>query len=104
MLTLVFLSMNNKRIAVFPGSFDPVTKGHYNLVTRAIPLFDEIIVGMGINTSKHYYFDTNKRLSLLNQAFENFNSVRVMAYEGLTVDFCKTHNASFILRGIKRWH
>lgn len=89
------------RIAVFPGSFDPITIGHYSIVQKALPLFDKIIIAVGTNTSKNYLFDADKRLALVQQAFKSMKGVEVLAFEGLTVDFCKAHNAQFIVRGLR---
>lgn len=89
------------RIAVFPGSFDPVTKGHESIVLRALPLFDTIIVAIGNNSSKSYMFPLEKRKEWLKQTFAAHKQVQVAEYAGLTVDFCKSKNAKYILRGIR---
>lgn len=89
------------RIAVFPGSFDPVTVGHVDIVQRALPLFDKLVVAMGVNTTKKYMFPFEQRLVLLQQAFAQHPAVEVMHYEGLTVDLCKRIHASFIVRGVR---
>lgn len=89
------------RIAVFPGSFDPITIGHYAIVEKALPLFDKIIIAVGTNTSKKYMYDASKRLALVQDAFSKMVNVEVKAFEGLTVDFCKAENAQFILRGLR---
>lgn len=90
-----------KRIAVFPGSFDPITKGHESLVLKALPLFDEIIVAVGKNTSKQYLFSLEKRIKWIEKTFAAVPSIKVMSYTGLTVDFCEKHSAYFILRGLR---
>lgn len=90
-----------KRIAIFPGSFDPITKGHENILLRALPLFDEIIVAIGKNSSKQNYFSLEQREKWLKQVFVNEPKVRVETYTGLTIDFCKKMNAKFILRGLR---
>ena len=90
-----------KRIAVFPGSFDPVTRGHEDIVIRARSMFDEIVVALGINTQKKYMFDIETRLKWLEQTFEDLDGVRVSKYEGLTLDYCKDIGAQFILRGLR---
>lgn len=89
------------RKAVFPGSFDPITLGHYDIIKRSIPLFDEIIVAIGVNAEKKYMFSLEERQRFIEEAFINDPSVRVMTYEGLTIDFCKTMKAQFILRGLR---
>jgi len=90
-----------KKIAIFPGSFDPITKGHMSVVKRAIPLFDEVIVAIGINSSKEYMFPLEKRKAWIESAFAHEPKVRVQTYSGLTVKFCKTVKANFILRGLR---
>ena len=89
------------RIAIFPGSFDPITKGHEDIVRRAIPLFDEIIVAIGINSSKNYMYSLEQRLQWIKATFSNCNSIKVIRYEGLTIDVCKKHQVKFILRGLR---
>jgi pantetheine-phosphate adenylyltransferase len=89
------------RIAIFPGSFDPITKGHENILRRALPLFDEIIVSIGINSSKQSYFPLAQREAWIRQVFAKEPKVRVETYTGLTVEFCKKMNAQFILRGLR---
>ena len=90
-----------QRICLFPGTFDPVTLGHVDIITRALPLFDKIVVGIGINTSKAPMFSAEKRLGWLKEIFKNQPTVEGAVYEGLTVNFCRTINAKFILRGIR---
>jgi pantetheine-phosphate adenylyltransferase len=90
-----------KRIAVFPGSFDPITKGHEDIILRAVPLFDEIIVAIGTNSSKKYYFDLEKRLEMIRFTFKNESKVRAITYTGLTVDYCKEVGAHYLLRGLR---
>ena len=90
-----------KNTAVFPGSFDPITKGHESIVRRAIGLFDEIVIAIGINSTKDYYFPIEKRIEWLNKVFTNEPKVRIEKYEGLTIDFCKKINAQYILRGLR---
>jgi|SRR6185312_6571738 len=89
------------RIAIFPGSFDPVTKGHESIVLRALPLFDSIIVAIGNNSTKSYMFPLEKRKEWLKQTFAAHKQVTIEEYSGLTVDFCKAKKASYILRGIR---
>src|SRR5665648_223165 len=91
-----------QRIAIFPGSFDPITKGHESVVKRALPLFDKIIISIGVNSEKKdSFFSIEKRIEWIKQTFKNENKVEVSQYSGLTVDFCKKMNANFILRGLR---
>lgn len=90
-----------QRIAVFPGSFDPITLGHESVITRALPLFDSIIIAIGENSEKKGYFPIEKRLEWIRKTFEKFPQITVQSYTGLTVDFCKKVNAAFILRGLR---
>lgn len=89
------------KIAVFPGSFDPITKGHENIILRAIPLFDKIIVAIGENAEKTGYFSIEERIGWINKVFKDHACISVEKYTGLTVDFCKTINANYILRGLR---
>ena len=93
--------MSTKRIAVFAGSFDPITLGHVNIVERALSLFDEIIVAVGHNSNKQTYFPLDQRLKWIREIFKNYPNVKVHTYEGLTINFCKSMNARFILRGLR---
>ena len=90
-----------KKIAVFPGSFDPITRGHEELVRRALPMMDEIIVAIGSNSSKNYFFSQDRREHFIHKVFENEPRVKVMRYTGLTIDFCKSIGANYILRGLR---
>lgn len=90
-----------KKIGLFPGSFDPFTKGHEAVVKKAVTLFDEVIIGIGVNQQKSYLFDLSKRIEQINAIFSEYSSVRVATYEKLTVDFCKDINANFIIRGLR---
>ena len=92
-----------ERIAVFPGSFDPITKGHESVVRRAIPLFDKIIIAIGTNSSKQYMFDLEQRKSWIENTFKDAPSVEITTFKGLTVEFCKNQNANFILRGLRSY-
>lgn len=87
--------------AVFPGSFDPITLGHTDIIERALPLFDEIILAIGTNSSKKYMFSLEERLNFLEETYKNEPKIKVMTYSGLTVDFCKEQGAAFILRGLR---
>ncbi|WP_029038423.1 pantetheine-phosphate adenylyltransferase [Salinimicrobium xinjiangense] len=86
---------------VFPGSFDPITLGHTDIIDRALPLFDQIILAIGTNSDKKYMFSLEQRLHFLEEIYKAEPKVRVMTYTGLTVDFCKEQNAGFILRGLR---
>ena len=90
-----------ERICLFPGTFDPVTLGHVDIINRAIPLFDKIIVGIGRNTTKAPMFSPEQRLEWIKEIYKNKSCIDGAIYEGLTVDFCKKVNARFILRGIR---
>jgi pantetheine-phosphate adenylyltransferase len=90
-----------KRIAVFPGSFDPITKGHEDIVLRAKDLFDEVVVAVGQNSSKKSMFSLEKRTQWIEHTFRNHNSIKVKTYEGLTIDYCKEIGAQYLLRGIR---
>ncbi|MCT7904881.1 Phosphopantetheine adenylyltransferase [Candidatus Ornithobacterium hominis] len=90
-----------QRIAVFPGSFDPITLGHFDIVKRAIPLFDKIIVAIGENAQKNYMFSLEQRIDFLEKTFHGFPNVMIDTYKGLTVDYCKVKKANFILRGLR---
>ncbi|MBT8285113.1 MAG: pantetheine-phosphate adenylyltransferase, partial [Flavobacteriaceae bacterium] len=87
--------------AIFPGSFDPITLGHYDIIERGIHLFDEIIIAIGTNADKAYMFDEDQRKSFIEKAFKNQKKIKVDTYEGLTIDYCKKVNANFILRGLR---
>lgn len=89
------------RIAIFPGSFDPITKGHESIIKRAIPLFDKIFIAIGDNIEKQGFFPIEKRLSMISKVFSDENTVEVVKFKGLTVDFCKKMNAKYILRGLR---
>ena len=89
------------RIAVFPGSFDPITKGHESIVRRSAILFDEIVVAIGENIDKKYMFSLEKRKHWLEETFSDINNIKIADYKGLTVDFCKSINANFIIRGLR---
>lgn len=88
-------------ICLFPGTFDPVTLGHVDIINRAIPLFDKIIVGIGLNASKLPMFSADQRLQWINEMYRDEDKVDGAVYEGLTVNYCKKIGARFILRGIR---
>lgn len=89
------------RKAIFPGSFDPITNGHYDIIRRGLPLFDEIVVAIGINAEKKYMFSLDDRKRFIEQSFADEPKVSVVTYEGLTIDLCKKLDAGFILRGLR---
>ena len=89
------------KIAVFPGSFDPITKGHVDLIRRAIPLFDHVIVAIGVNSEKKYLFPLEQRLEWLEAVFAEDDSVSIGNYQGLTVHYCKEKGANYLLRGLR---
>ncbi len=87
--------------AIFPGSFDPITKGHEALVLRGLELFDEIIIAIGTNSTKKYMYSLEQRMDFIRQTFANEPRVKVESYEGLTTDYCKKSEANFMLRGLR---
>lgn len=89
------------KTALFPGSFDPITIAHVDILKRALPLFDKIIVGIGLNSSKQNYLSAEKRQEIVQAVFAGQNKVEVQLYEGLTVDFCKKLDAQYMVRGIR---
>ena len=90
-----------QRIALFPGTFDPITLGHTDIINRALPLFDKLYIGIGRNANKQPMFSEEQRMNWIKTIYENNDKVEVVVYEGLTVDFCKKIGAKFILRGIR---
>ena len=90
-----------QRICLFPGTFDPVTLGHVDIINRAIPLFDKIFVGIGINSSKSPMFSAEQRMQWFKEIYESEPRVESVVYDGLTVNYCKMVGARFILRGIR---
>ncbi len=89
------------RTAVFPGSFDPLTLGHFDIVERAAPLFDRIIIAIGQNSKKNYMFSLEQRMDFIKKTFIDFPNVTVDHFEGLTIDYCRSKNVNFILRGLR---
>ncbi len=87
--------------AVFPGSFDPITLGHIDIINRALPLFDHLIIAIGINVDKKYMFNTETRIEMIKAVYHNEPKIQVVKYSGLTVDFCHQHQLNFILRGLR---
>ncbi|CAL2061659.1 pantetheine-phosphate adenylyltransferase [Tenacibaculum sp. 190524A05c] len=89
------------RRAIFPGSFDPITLGHFDIIERGVTLFDELIIAIGINADKKYMFTLEERKRFIEEAFKDQPKIKVVTYEGLTVNFCKEIEADFILRGLR---
>lgn len=89
------------RKAIFPGSFDPITLGHEDIIRRGITLFDEIVIAIGINAEKKYMFSLEERKKFLEETFKDEPKVSIITYEGLTIDLCKKIKANFILRGLR---
>lgn len=87
--------------AVFPGSFDPITLGHVDIIERGLELFDEIVVAVGVNAGKQYMWTLEERLGFIRKTFADNPKIKVAMYEGLTVEFCKEQNAKFLLRGLR---
>ncbi len=91
----------NMRKAIFPGSFDPITLGHEDIIKRAIPLFDEIVIAIGVNAEKKYMFSLKERIRFIEETFKDEPKISVISYEGLTIELCQKINADFILRGLR---
>ncbi|MBB4079346.1 pantetheine-phosphate adenylyltransferase [Lewinella aquimaris] len=89
------------KTAVFPGSFDPITRGHVELVRRAVPLFDKIVVAVGVNSQKSHLFDLDQRMEWLRKVFADEPKVSVDSFEGLTAHFCRRIGARYLLRGLR---
>ena len=87
--------------AIFPGSFDPITLGHVDIINRGVTLFDEIIIAIGENSSKDYMFSIDERVAFIESAFKDNPKISVMNYSGLTIDFCKEIEVDFIMRGLR---
>mgnify|MGYP002565439266 CR=1 FL=1 len=90
-----------ERIAIFPGSFDPFTIGHEEIVKRGLKMFDKIVIAVGINAVKKEFLDVDTRIAIIRKVFEDVDNVIVMSYSGLTVDFCEQMGANFIIRGLR---
>ena len=93
--------INMKRVALFPGSFDPFTAGHLNILKRALTMFDEVVVAAGINIDKRGFFTTEQKLDIIRQATEGLEGVTVIAYENLTIDACRERGIKHIVRGVR---
>ena len=90
-----------KKIALFPGSFDPITVAHIDILKRALPLFDEVVVGIGLNNTKQGFISNAKKEEMLQLVFQNEPKIKVATYEGLTVEYCKQIGAQYMIRGIR---
>ena len=90
-----------ERIAIFPGSFDPITLGHQSIVMRALPLFDKVIIAIGDNTEKRCKYTLEQRMEWIEKTFEGIPNIEVDSYNELTVDYCKRKNAKYIIRGLR---
>lgn len=93
--------MDSEKIAIFPGSFDPITVGHKSIILRAAPLFDRIIVAIGENAQKSHCFSISQRLEWIDQVFKDYPNIESESFTGLTVDYCRKKNAQYILRGLR---
>jgi pantetheine-phosphate adenylyltransferase len=91
----------SKRIAIFPGSFDPFTRGHESIVHRVLPLFDELVIAIGVNANKNYYYPLEQRQRWIEEVFNGDTRVKVTSFKGLTVDYCRQLKASYIIRGLR---
>lgn len=89
------------RKAIFPGSFDPITLGHVDIINRALPLFDEIIIAIGVNSDKKYMFSLEERVNFIKENYKNEPKIKVTTYTGLTTDYCQKMEVDFILRGLR---
>lgn len=89
------------RKAIFPGSFDPITMGHVDVIQRSLPLFDELVIAIGVNSNKKYMFSLEERMNFIEKTFTDEDKIKVVSYEGLTVNFCNEIGAKFILRGLR---
>ena len=89
------------KTALFPGSFDPITIAHVDILKRALPLFDKVVIGIGLNSSKQNFLSASQREEIVKAVFAGYSAVEVQLYEGLTVDFCKKIKASYMVRGIR---
>ena len=95
------MSNTLKKIAVFPGSFDPITLGHVDIINRALPLFDTIIIAIGSNAEKKHMWSLQQRKAAIETLFKNNDTIKVATYQGLTATFCKKQGAQYILRGLR---
>ena len=89
------------KISIFPGSFDPITLGHLDIIERAVPLFDKLIIAIGQNSQKKYMFSLEKKMEFIKKSVAHFPNVEVDSFEGLTIDYCRSKNVNFIIRGLR---
>jgi len=89
------------KTAIFPGSFDPITLGHQDIIEKSLNLFDNVIIGIGQNIEKKYMFSAEKRKKFVENTFQSIDNIQVKVYDGLTVDFCKKNNANYLIRGLR---
>jgi len=89
------------KTAIFPGSFDPITLGHQDIIKKSLNLFDNVIIGVGQNSEKKYMFSAEKRKIFVEKTFQSIDNIEVKIYDGLTVNFCKKNNANYIIRGLR---
>ena len=89
------------KTAIFPGSFDPITLGHKDIIEKSLNIFDSVIIGIGQNSEKKYMFSAERRKQFVEEPFKSINNIEVKIYDELTVDFCKKNNADFIIRGLR---
>ena len=89
------------KTAIFPGSFDPITLGHKDIIEKSLNIFDSVIIGIGQNSEKEYMFSAERRKQFVEETFKSINNIEVKIYDELTVDFCKKNNADFIIRGLR---
>ena len=90
-----------KKIALYPGTFDPITNGHYDIIERALKLFDEVIVAVAISSEKKPMFTLQERINMTKEAVRNLENVTVLGFDNLTVELAKTHNATVLIRGLR---
>ena len=99
--SVLAVNANKMKRAIFPGSFDPITLGHVDIINRAINLFDEIIIAIGVNHDKKYAFSLVERQEFIKKTFQNQSKIKVTTYQGLTTEYCKKMHADYILRGLR---
>jgi len=90
-----------KKVGIYPGSFDPITNGHLDILKRSLGCFDEVIVLIGVNPDKTSRFSVKDRIDMIKEATKEFKNVKVDSYEGLTVNYAKKHNSKYLIRGLR---